>query len=57
MVRSVRVKTIGSLMIFREEMVPQENTVRIKLKFKLWLPLSHCGLRDQETGKSSKPGY
>lgn len=44
-------------LIFREEMVPQENTVRIKLKFKLWLPLSHCGLRDQETGKSSKPGY
>ena len=44
-------------LICREEMVPQENTVRIKLNFKLWLPLSYCGLRDQETGKSSKPGY
>lgn len=44
-------------LIFREKMVPQENTIRIKLKLKLWLPLSHCGLGDQETGKSSKPGY
>ena len=32
-------------------MFPQENTVRVKLKFKLRLPLSHFGLRNQETRK------